>query len=354
MALQREHAETLLDAAIREDAPQWEKLYQMALEQGLLAVVWDGISRATAESLIPADRRMERMLRLRWAYNVEQLEHRYDRQRAVATELAHRLHAELGVEMLLFKGLPLSSCSPNPRHRPCGDIDCYLMGDFSRANQWAAQQGIAVSYENGKHATFTYKGVLVENHGTFLDLDTSRAGVLEEVLQQSLHTGEVARDASLSLRTLSPTAHALFLLYHTGHHLPYGIGLRHLLDWALFLSRHRAQIDVADLEQTLQRCDLCSLEQALNGAVVALGLQELLPPAMQTPVDSPLAQRVLLHVLRPRRYDVCARNPLRAYAQRLLRLKEERWIFQQVLHEDYYRMLLRGFCRHVKHPFQLK
>ena len=99
----------------------WERIYRMAADHGLSAVVWDGICR------LPAAQQPPRETRIRWALSAEKLEERYRHQQQTASKLAARFSEE-GLRMLLLKGLGLSRDYPIPEHRECGDIDIYLYG----------------------------------------------------------------------------------------------------------------------------------------------------------------------------------------------------------------------------------
>ena len=91
----------------------WERIYRMAADHGLSAVVWDGICR------LPAAQQPPRETRIRWALSAEKLEERYRHQQQTASKLAARFSEE-GLRMLLLKGLGLSRDYPIPEHRECG------------------------------------------------------------------------------------------------------------------------------------------------------------------------------------------------------------------------------------------
>ena len=89
---------------------------------------------------MPPESQPSRELRLRWAYNVERIEHRYGQQRRRAAELA-AAYAEAGIRTVVLKGFAVSRLYPVPEHRPCGDLDCFLCGDYERGNRVAEQVG---------------------------------------------------------------------------------------------------------------------------------------------------------------------------------------------------------------------
>ena len=60
----------------------WERIYRMAADHGLSAVVWDGICR------LPAAQQPPRETRIRWALSAEKLEERYRHQQQTASKLS--------------------------------------------------------------------------------------------------------------------------------------------------------------------------------------------------------------------------------------------------------------------------
>ena len=133
----------------------WERIYRMAADHGLSAVVWDGICR------LPAAQQPPRETRIRWALSAEKLEERYRHQQQTASKLAARFSEE-GLRMLLLKGLGLSRDYPLPEHRECGDIDIYLYGQSDKGDR-VLHEGDIVSVDVGAR----YRGFNGDCAGTF-------------------------------------------------------------------------------------------------------------------------------------------------------------------------------------------
>ena len=146
------------------DVPEgtdWNSLVNLAARQGVLCVARDGLVQMPGIS---------RELLIRWELSVQKLEARNKKQRAVIKELV-ALFRENGIEMLLLKGIGLSELYPDPNHRECGDIDIFLFGDYEKGNKVIEELGIEVEKEGSKHSKFYFKGVPVENHKTFLNVE---------------------------------------------------------------------------------------------------------------------------------------------------------------------------------------
>ena len=145
----------------------WERIYRMAADHGLSAVVWDGIRR------LPTAEPPPRETRIRWALSAEKLEERYRHQQQTASKLAARFSEE-GLRMLLLKGLGLSRDYPIPEHRECGDIDIYLYGQSDKGDRILHEIGAHLYFDVPKHSEYVWDGVLIENHRTILNVRRNR------------------------------------------------------------------------------------------------------------------------------------------------------------------------------------
>lgn len=217
----------------------WERIYRMAADHGLSAVVWDGICR------LPAAQQPPRETRIRWALSAEKLEERYRHQQQTASKLAARFSEE-GLRMLLLKGLGLSRDYPLPEHRECGDIDIYLYGESDKGDRVLHEIGAHLYFDVPKHSEYVWDGVLIENHRTILNVRRNRTErELNAVLVRLLEK-EGTHGLAPGIQAPRATFNAIFLIRHAAVHFQKeGIVLRHLCDWACFLTRHWDEIDHA-------------------------------------------------------------------------------------------------------------
>ena len=150
------------DSSLPNDV-NWEEVYDMSLKQGVGAIACDGIL-ASKECCIDED------LRFKWMGQSMVIEQKYLHHKNVLAELA-KMFQQQGIKMMLLKGYGLSLNYPVPEHRPSGDIDIYLFGDKSKTDEFVEKElGITVKTSYEKHSSFIYKGVTIENHGTFFDI----------------------------------------------------------------------------------------------------------------------------------------------------------------------------------------
>ena len=217
----------------------WERIYRMAADHGLSAVVWDGICR------LPAAQQPPRETRIRWALSAEKLEERYRHQQQTASKLAARFSEE-GLRMLLLKGLGLSRDYPLPEHRECGVIDIYLYGQSDKGDRVLHEIGAHLYFDVPKHSEYVWDGVLIENHRTILNVRRNRTErELNAVLVRLLEK-EGTHGLAPGIQAPRATFNAIFLIRHAAVHFQKeGIVLRHLCDWACFLTRHWDEIDHA-------------------------------------------------------------------------------------------------------------
>ena len=230
------------DASLFEgtDAAQWREIYDLSSVQGVLAQAWDGMQ------LLPEAMRPPRALRLQWAVNVERIEKVYRRQERAIARLA-AFYREHAIPMMLLKGYGLSLFYPVPEHRPCGDIDIWLFGRQPEADKLVAREwGVPVDVHKEHHTTFDVDGIMVENHYDFVNKETHASNArLERLFKQyAAQPGESVAVAGVAVYLPSEQLNALFLLRHAAvHFAAINIGLRHVLDWCVFVAHCHDRID---------------------------------------------------------------------------------------------------------------
>jgi len=259
----------LLRAGLQTEPPQecaaavalpvdWEAVYRMAHVQGVLAVAWDGLQALTKQDgALPADSRPPRELLLRWFGNAARIAGEYGRQWEVAADLAGKFGRE-GIRTIVLKGFSAARRYPVPSHRPCGDLDCYLSGDYERGNCVAERAGAVVHRDYYKHSHLIYRGLMVENHQFLTAVRGSRkARHLERLLQAALAERPLPPLGQTALEATPPFFDALFLTVHAWTHflLEEGITLRHLCDWAMLWRCHERELDRAELRRILAERD---------------------------------------------------------------------------------------------------
>jgi len=236
----------------------WESLINLAAGQGVLSLTLDGMRQMEQSCTIPKISSLDGLSRevlIRWELSSKKQEARNKKQRAVIKELV-AVFRENGIEMLLLKGIGLSELYPNPNHRECGDIDIFLFGDYEKGNKVIEELGIEVEKDGSKHSNFFFKGVPIENHKTFLNVDYTKADEnLEKHLLEILRVQgfDTLMIDHIPVRIPTPDFTAIFLCRHDiTHFLASGLVLRHFCDLALFFHINRERIDFANFELVMR------------------------------------------------------------------------------------------------------
>ena len=283
----------------------WAGIDALAVKQGLLAVVVDGVEALGGiRASLPE---IDEMIVAQWGVDLLQCyESRYEQYKKAISTLAS-FYDSHGFKMMVLKGYSCSLDWPRPNHRPCGDIDIWLFGKQKEADaalkKYTAPDGqpIKVDTSHHHHTVFYWKDFMVENHYDFLNVHHHKSNPeFERILK------DLGRDDSfhtdLDGQTLylpSPNLHALFLLRHEmAHFAATDITLRHLLDWAFFVQKHGSEVDWSWLESMLGRFGMKQMYLIFNAICVEdLGFEPGLFNCEG--VDSAIKERVLNEIISP-------------------------------------------------------
>ena len=272
----------------------WKQCYRLAARQGVMALAWDGVMTLSAGLQPP------RALKLTWGMAVQDYEAEYARYCRTIQELS-TYYAQHGILTVQMKGVGLSTYYPVPAHREGGDIDIYTFSaDHSKMSDTEAnrltdelmeRQGIDVEMHSYKHSNFYYKGIPIENHKFFLNVEHYPvAAQVNGLLHLCLNpqTTELM-GGDCNILTPSPAFNTLFLAFHASQHYGSGIALHHLCDWAVLIKRHGLRLpqELADkrfLEAIAAFTQLCNrylgtrVEMAGGEKLAAEILEEILHP----------------------------------------------------------------------------
>ena len=319
---------------------EWWALYKMCAVHGVKAVVFDFVRQ------LPKSEAPDRALLMQWlsaATGVEQTMRR--RMQMAAEEFAEAMEKS-EIPVVVLKGLAFAQYYPNPLHRECGELDCYMMGKKEEGDLAAVELGGTLEEAGYKHSHLSYKGLTVENHRFFTDFDNTPTGMLTE---QTL--GELMQDAHAYMgksKLCCPSANfnTLFLLKHAqGHFMDEGIRMRHVLDWALFLKAKQEEVDwlcilpMLEITRTAQFAGVMTAiaMRQLHIDVHNKGLMALAKSAEQRMVEVVLA-------------DIMGEQPaiyvdgLWHKTKRILRRFRRMWKFRTLASESYPRMVWNAFA----------
>ena len=333
---------------------EWKGLYRMSVQQGLLAIVYDAVK------LLPAECQPPRGVKLQWAVGAEAIENRFKMQHKASSLLAN-LWAENGIQTVVMKGLAIGTYYPNPMHRECGDLDCFLTtgampissDGYELGNQLCEQIGAKVERDYYKNSHIRYRGLMVENHCFFLPVRGRREmKALERHLREIALRGTTDIVPDTKLIVPSADFNALFLTMHAlNHFLSEGIKLRHILDWALLLKAKQDNINWEEFYQWADRMHMTRFADALTAiSVEHLGLQ-ITNPAIHT--SSPYAERIISDMIN--NSEGLFNKGYSAWRSRFMQVKNK-FSFAWKYHKIYERSLLLELSKSIfafifeKHP----
>ena len=184
------------------DGPGWEEMLDMAREQTVTGLVFQGVSRLPSIVKVP-DQVLFRLM-----MEADRIKRRSTQVQAAARQLVTQ-YREAGLHPVLLKGPSIAALYPEPLLRESGDIDFYFPPEEFEAA--ARMTGDRPAPDGSVHGT--QDGIDIDLHRHYFDLHV-RAERLPEVT--------------------SPEAVLLMLSAHIRKHcMGAGIGLRQLCDMAV-------------------------------------------------------------------------------------------------------------------------
>lgn len=273
------------EVATLDGVPDWRKIYTIAAHQGVLALVFDAVAT------LPLEQQPPKSLKMQWIASIANIEQRYNYQKSVAKDLAEQFYKN-GITTYVLKGFAIANYYPKPEHRECGDLDCFLGGEYERGNCLAESIGAKVTREYYKHSIIVYRKLMVENHQFCIGVRGSRdLKEFERHLESTISKGATQIEGS---HLIKPSAdfNALFITMHAmTHFLVEGIKVRHILDWAMLLKAEQDNINWEEFYKWADRMHMTRFADALTAISVEYFGLKVTNPAIHT--TSPYSERIL-------------------------------------------------------------
>ena len=345
-SLHQKEAELAFFQQVSEE--DWKQCYRLAAKQGVMALAWDGIIT------LPADLQPPRALKLTWGMAVQDYEAKYARYCRTIQELS-AFYAEHGIVTVQMKGVGLSSYYPVPAHREGGDIDIFTFSaDKSKmtdaeanrlADELMIQQGVEVELHSYKHSNFYYKGIPIENHKFFLNVEHYPVAVqVNELLKQCLQPQVTdLLEGECSILTPSSAFNTLFLAFHASQHYGSGIALHHLCDWAMLVKRYGLQLpqeltDKHFLGAIAAFTQLCN--RYLGTEVEVTGGKELADEILEE----------ILHSRFPHKEGVPVKGKWNIFIYKTRRFLYMSKVSNRILYLPLWKRIWKSVVAHVCHP----
>ena len=329
----------------------WTAIKALADAHGLSAVVLDGlneVSKSNSQLLT-----LNSQLKLSWIGEVMQsYEGRYATYEKAIGSLAE-FYNQHGYKMMVLKGYACSLDWPNPKHRPCGDIDIWQFGEQKEADAvLAKEKGVKIDTSHHHHTVFEWDGFSVENHYDFINVHHHKSNVeFEKILKQ---LGEddshfvVLNGEKVYLP--SPNLHALFLLKHLMMHFASeGIMLRQVVDWGFFVEKHGKEVDWNYVLEVLDQFGMHQMFNIINAICVEdLRFDVAYFPTVQ--FEPKLKDRVLNEILVPKYSASVPKNIFSRIAFKVRRWRDNEWKHQLCYKDSMWSAFWSGVWNHLLKP----
>lgn len=326
----------------------WKALQNLADEQGLSAVVLDGVEK------LPGQQRPPKAFLLEWiGVTLQGYEYRYELYLRAIAELACFYNSH-GYKMMILKGYACSLDWPKPEHRPCGDIDIWLFGKQKEADDLLAREkGLKIdSIHHHHHTVFNWRDFMVENHCDFVNVsDYQSSADIEKVFK------ELGCDDTYFVELYgekiylpSPNLHSLYLLRHTlNHFASIGISLRQVLDWAFFIEKHTKEIDWRWLNEMLEKFYMKDFFGCINAICVEdLGFDASIFHGVK--FNPALKDRVLREILNPEYGNDLPKYLIPRLIFKLKRWRGSEWKRELCFNENGCLSFWKNLWRHILKP----
>ena len=329
----------------------WTVIKALADAHGLSAVVMDGINEILKTNSQLST--LNPQLKLSWIGEVMQsYEGRYAAYVKAIGSLAG-FYNQHGYKMMVLKGYASSLDWPNPKHRPCGDIDIWQFGEQKKADAvLAKEKGVKIDTSHHHHTVFEWDGFSVENHYDFINVHHHKSNVeFEKILKQlgedDSHFVELNGE---KVYLPSPNLHALFLLKHLlMHFASEGIMLRQVVDWGFFVEKHGKDVDWDYVLDVLDQFGMHQMFNIINAICVGdLGFDVAYFPTVQ--FDPNLKERVLKEILDPEYSNHTPTVFIKRVIFKIRRWMANAWKHQLCYKDSMWSAFLSGVWNHLLKP----
>lgn len=332
------------------EAIDWEAIQSLALEQGLYAIVLDGIEK------LPASVRPQQEFLLVWIGEVLQgYEYRYDAYKQTISEMAGFYNSH-GLRMMVLKGYACSLNWPKPNHRPCGDIDIWQFGKQKQADDvLTRKKGIDVDNSHHHHSVFNWGEFTVENHYDFVNVYHHKSNIeLEKIFKElggdDTHSEKVN---GIDVFLPSPKLHTLFLLKNMMNDFTsFSVNMRQVLDWAFHIKKYGKEIDWKWMMGVIGKYHMLDFFNTINAICVEdLGFEASIFPNVQ--FNPFLKDKVLEDILNPKYSFEEPKYLIPRLVYKFKRWKGNGWKHEMCYNESMWSAFWSGVWGHLLKPASL-
>ena len=213
---------------------QWESLIDLATEQKVLPMVYDVIYPQLSNPQLRSTVRHQVMIQT---------------MKTDAFLSLYRAWNAVGVRPIVVKGLVCRNLYPKPDHRPSSDEDILVSPEqFSQVVDVLNQEGLSTSESDQTAFEYPYIStrapLYIELHRSLFSPESKSYGHWNRLFSDDFDTAYYVRCQDVSVRTLPPTKHLLYMICHALKHFVHsGFGIRQVCDMVLFANHYGNEID---------------------------------------------------------------------------------------------------------------
>ena len=237
----------------------------------------------------------------------------------------HELLTEAGIPYTVLKGCASGRYYPAPEMRTMGDVDIYVeQSSMQSVSELFRSEGYQVSNtHHGHHWAFSKANEEIEVHWQPSGIPAADDGTIRSLFDDLLAKRFLDRSFGSEMYLPDPVHHGLVLLLHTANHLSAGgIGLRHLIDWLVFVFSMPEKSFRELLEQKLRQIGLWQFACVLTSIGVRFFSCE--PRDFCADVSADLALQILLDIFAGGNFGI--KDNTRYLESKLLRDEQTREI----------------------------
>ncbi len=234
----------------------WEELYRLSKAQAVAAMVFPCVAKQCADRRVFEQWKSFAMRSLQKNMNIH-IQH---------TEL-HNLLTEHQIPYCIIKGCASAKDYPDPLMRAMGDVDFIILEkDWEKALKVLTEDGFAVSGENHAfHISLSKKNVDMEMHHEPFGIDENGGAMLQKIVPELVYNSVEVKNDIACFRMPDDFGHGIVILLHAYRHLvDAGIGIRHLCDWAVLVSRYSNDEFISVFRERFQELGIWRLAQVFG------------------------------------------------------------------------------------------
>ncbi len=229
----------------RHEPEDWVALLRCADDQGILPLIYETVYHCTSF------KSLDRSVRNKYQSKALQAAMRQGMQtNEFLTLLLHAQRA--GLDPVVLKGAVVRSLYPMPMLRPSVDEDLLVASHEAEAyHRFFLSEGLFADDPEAELSKAQELSYHRKNSPTYIELHTSpfptdskAYGDCNALFDGALNRAVTLQIEDVTVRTLAPTDHLLYLICHAyKHFLHSGVGIRQICDIGMFTKAYGGEID---------------------------------------------------------------------------------------------------------------